>query len=140
MGERHNMNERHGVGEVHVEAEGEGLLISIELRADILDPRFCICECYHNILIMFLSNPKNILSTNCLLFRSTENVLFVSVHGYGPREQGMEHLMPHCAFYPGSGRTVLPTIYPPKDGSEVRLFYSIQSVELNATSYDCFML
>ena len=54
-----------GVGEGHGEAEGEGLLLSMEIRADTLDPRFRICECYHNILIMFLSNPKNILSTNC---------------------------------------------------------------------------
>ena len=45
----------------------------------------------------------------------TENVLFVSVHGYGPREEGMEHLMPHCAFYPGSGKTALPTVLPPRD-------------------------
>ena len=29
------------------------------------------------------------------------NVLFVSVHGYGPRERGLEHLMPTAAFYPG---------------------------------------
>ena len=49
----------------------------------------------------------------------TENVLFVSVHGYGPREEGMDHLMPACAFYPGSGRTVIPTVLPPSDGCEV---------------------
>jgi hypothetical protein len=42
--------------------------------------------------------------------RDSDNVLFVSVHGFGPREKGMEHLMPQAAFYPGSGRTVLPTI------------------------------
>ena len=41
------------------------------------------------------------------------NVLFVSVHGYGPREEGLEHLMPAAAFYPGSGRTVLPEAIPP---------------------------
>ena len=34
-----------------------------------------------------------------------QNVMFVSVHGYGPREKGMEHLMPMAAFYPGSGQT-----------------------------------
>jgi hypothetical protein len=31
----------------------------------------------------------------------------------------MDHLMPACAFYPGSGRTVIPTVLPPSDGSEV---------------------
>ena len=43
----------------------------------------------------------------------TDNVLFVSVHGYGPREKGMEHLMPHAAFYPGTGKTVLPAVTRP---------------------------
>jgi acetoin utilization deacetylase AcuC-like enzyme len=38
------------------------------------------------------------------------NVLFVSVHGYGPREQGLEYMMPRAAFYPGSGKTTLPDI------------------------------
>ncbi len=36
------------------------------------------------------------------------NVLFVSVHGYGPRERGLEHMLPMAAFYPGSGMTTLP--------------------------------
>jgi hypothetical protein len=54
-----------GVREGHGEAEGEGLLISMEIRADILDPRSRIYEHYHSILITFLSNPKNILTTNC---------------------------------------------------------------------------
>lgn len=40
------------------------------------------------------------------------NVLFVSVHGYGPRERGLEHMLPMAAFYPGSGKTTLPTIVP----------------------------
>ena len=40
------------------------------------------------------------------------NVLFVSVHGYGPREEGLEHLMPAAAFYPGSGSTALPEAIP----------------------------
>eukprot|EP01034_Spumella_vulgaris_P022232 gene22231-28346_t len=39
-----------------------------------------------------------------------ENVLFVSVHGYGPREHGLEHMLPMAAFYPGSGQTVLPPL------------------------------
>lgn len=39
----------------------------------------------------------------------TENVLFVSVHGYGPQERGLEHLFPRGAFYPGSGKSCLPT-------------------------------
>ena len=38
------------------------------------------------------------------------NVLFVSVHGYGPRERGLEKYMPQAAFYPGTGKTVLPDI------------------------------
>eukprot|EP01038_Epipyxis_sp_PR26KG_P006205 gene6205-8545_t len=38
------------------------------------------------------------------------NVLFVSVHGYGPREKGLEHLFPQAAFYPGSGETKIPDI------------------------------
>jgi hypothetical protein len=36
------------------------------------------------------------------------NVLFVSVHGYGPREKGYERFMPAAAFYPGTGKTCLP--------------------------------
>eukprot|EP00596_Hydrurales_sp_CCMP1899_P003639 CAMPEP_0119048606 /NCGR_PEP_ID=MMETSP1177-20130426/59890_1 /TAXON_ID=2985 /ORGANISM="Ochromonas sp, Strain CCMP1899" /LENGTH=826 /DNA_ID=CAMNT_0007024745 /DNA_START=66 /DNA_END=2546 /DNA_ORIENTATION=+ len=44
-----------------------------------------------------------------------ENVMFVSVHGYGPREPGCEHLMPQAAFYPGSGGTVLPHVNAPTD-------------------------
>ena len=42
----------------------------------------------------------------------SENVLFVSVHGYGPRERGLESLMPQAAFYPGSGKTSIPKIPP----------------------------
>lgn len=38
------------------------------------------------------------------------NVLFVSVHGYGPRERRLAHLMPQAAFYPGTGRTVIPEV------------------------------
>ena len=38
----------------------------------------------------------------------SKNVLFVSVHGYGPRERGLDHLLPAAAFYPGSGVTSLP--------------------------------
>jgi hypothetical protein len=30
------------------------------------------------------------------------------VHGYGPREKGLEHMMPMAAFYPGSGKTSFP--------------------------------
>jgi len=41
------------------------------------------------------------------------NVMFVSVHGYGPRERGLEHLLPRAAFYPGSGKTSLPAVPPP---------------------------
>ena len=37
-----------------------------------------------------------------------DNVLFVSVHGFGPKEAGLEHLMPMAAFYPGTGKTVVP--------------------------------
>jgi len=36
----------------------------------------------------------------------------VSVHGYGPRERGLEDLMPHAAFYPGSGKTSIPRVPP----------------------------
>lgn len=44
----------------------------------------------------------------------TENVMFVSVHGYGPQERGLEHMFPRGAFYPGSGRTVTPAaVLPP---------------------------
>jgi acetoin utilization deacetylase AcuC-like enzyme/ankyrin repeat protein len=38
----------------------------------------------------------------------SSNVLFVSIHGYGPRERGLESMFPQGAFYPGSGRTTLP--------------------------------
>lgn len=37
-----------------------------------------------------------------------DNVLFVSVHGFGARERGLEHLLPAGAFYPGSGDTKYP--------------------------------
>lgn len=37
-----------------------------------------------------------------------KNVLFVSVHGYGPRERGYERFMPAAAFYPGTGKTCVP--------------------------------
>ena len=37
-----------------------------------------------------------------------DNVLFVSVHGYGPREKGLEHMFPFAAFYPGTGKTQFP--------------------------------
>lgn len=47
------------------------------------------------------------------------NVLFVSVHGYGPREKGLEQMMPQAAFYPGTGRTSLPKVPKPKDGGSV---------------------
>lgn len=36
------------------------------------------------------------------------NVLFVSVHGYGPNQRGMEQYMPMGAFYPGTGSTHIP--------------------------------
>ena len=48
----------------------------------------------------------------------TENVMFVSVHGYGPQERGLEHMFPQGAFYPGSGRTVTPaTVVAPESAS-----------------------
>ena len=37
-----------------------------------------------------------------------QNVMFVSIHGYGPRERGLESMFPQGAFYPGSGKTKLP--------------------------------
>jgi hypothetical protein len=37
-----------------------------------------------------------------------ENVLFVSVHGYGPRERGLD--MPSASFYPGTGPTRIPDL------------------------------
>lgn len=39
-----------------------------------------------------------------------DNVLFVSVHGYGPPQRGMENLFPRAAFYPGTGATTLPKV------------------------------
>lgn len=42
--------------------------------------------------------------------KDSDNVLFVSVHGYGPRQRGLESLFPAAAFYPGSGKTVVPEI------------------------------
>lgn len=45
-----------------------------------------------------------------------DNVLFVSVHGYGPPQRGLEHLFPsRAAFYPGTGRTTLPVVLSPLD-------------------------
>jgi acetoin utilization deacetylase AcuC-like enzyme len=45
-----------------------------------------------------------------LSVNDSENVLFVSVHGYGPRSRGLENLFPLAAFYPGTGATVLPEV------------------------------
>jgi acetoin utilization deacetylase AcuC-like enzyme len=39
-----------------------------------------------------------------------QNVMFVSIHGYGPRERGLESMFPQGAFYPGSGKTKLPSV------------------------------
>ena len=39
-----------------------------------------------------------------------ENVLFVSVHGYGPRSRGLEALFPMASFYPGTGATTVPRV------------------------------
>jgi hypothetical protein len=50
--------------------------------------------------------------------RDPSNVMFVSVHGYGPRERGLEHMLPMAAFYPGSGKTVIPDVS--LSGSTVR--------------------
>jgi len=47
------------------------------------------------------------------------NVLFVSVHGYGPREKGLEALMPRYPFYPGTGQTIIPDV-PDGDTKSVR--------------------
>jgi hypothetical protein len=41
-----------------------------------------------------------------------ENVMFVSVHGFGPREKGLEYAMPAAAFYPGTGATHFPSPRP----------------------------
>ena len=49
----------------------------------------------------------------------TDNVLFVSVHGYGPREKGLEHLFPYAAFYPGSGKTQYPLLIKKKNDNLV---------------------
>lgn len=46
-----------------------------------------------------------------------DNVLFVSVHGFGARERGLEHMLPAGAFYPGSGATKYPKIRPRKGES-----------------------
>lgn len=43
-------------------------------------------------------------------FQDSQNVLFVSVHGYGPRDRELEEMMPQAAFYPGSGRTSMPNL------------------------------
>lgn len=41
----------------------------------------------------------------------SNNVLFVSVHGYGPPEKSLQAFFPHsAAFYPGTGPTTLPDI------------------------------
>jgi len=39
-----------------------------------------------------------------------QNVMFVSIHGYGPRERGLESMFPQGAFYPGSGKTKIPAV------------------------------
>ena len=46
-------------------------------------------------------------------FDDAENVLFVSVHGFGPRSRGLEYAMPAAAFYPGTGDTKIPDLAPP---------------------------
>ena len=37
----------------------------------------------------------------------------------------MEHLMPGGAFYPGSGETTLPIIYPPKNGDDSQVLIEV---------------
>lgn len=49
--------------------------------------------------------------------QDSNNVMFVSVHGYGPRERGLEHMLPMAAFYPGTGRTVIPEVPLAKGGN-----------------------
>jgi hypothetical protein len=46
-------------------------------------------------------------------YDDAENVLFVSVHGYGPRARELEYAMPAAAFYPGTGVTKIPDLAPP---------------------------
>jgi hypothetical protein len=50
-----------------------------------------------------------------------DNVLFVSVHGYGPRARGLEYLFPASAFYPGSGATKIPE-FSAKEAKNVEKF------------------
>lgn len=55
-----------------------------------------------------------------------DNVLFISVHGFGPRERidPTEHLMfPVGAFYPGTGKTIVPEVSGPEtsDASTMRM-------------------
>lgn len=64
-------------------------------------------------------------------FNDSNNVFFVSVHGYGPRELGLEHLMPRVAFYPGAGKTTIPVLpIERKDSKE-------NSKPSNGSSSDC---
>ncbi len=59
--------------------------------------------------------------------QDASNVMFVSVHGYGPRERGLEHLFPRAAFYPGSGKTSLPVVPPPSPRTEATAMASAWS-------------
>ena len=50
----------------------------------------------------------------------TDNVLFVSVHGYGPQQKGLEYMFPRGAFYPGSGKSIVPdtVVHTPASNDE----------------------
>jgi acetoin utilization deacetylase AcuC-like enzyme len=70
----------------------------------------------------------------------SSNVLFVSVHGYGPRERGLEHLFPSAAFYPGTGPTQLPrasAVQPPVAAAAVHAQMPAPSSTFSPSSPFC---
>lgn len=81
-------------------------------------PLYCACIVYCSLLQPWYSESDS------------ENVLFVSVHGYGPRERGLEELMPYAAFYPGSGKTSIPAALASLKQKTPAKFATASSVKL----------
>jgi acetoin utilization deacetylase AcuC-like enzyme len=76
-----------------------------------------------NVEKISINDPLGLFGSLCLPQykpwrdeHDAENVLFVSVHGYGPPQRGLEHAFPAAAFYPGTGPTSLPDVKPKHDG------------------------
>lgn len=99
------------------------------LKPDIVEHDFSKCSSSDLFGVFYSTKYKPWFSE-----KDSENVLFVSVHGYGPRERGLESMMPQAAFYPGSGKTSLPKIppsprYKPNYDTPIHMFQEEKTIE-----------